>query len=373
MSTNTRAAVLFAALAVGALGALVNEVLVVVEGPLDVNVKEAYFFERPNVATYRYNNGTAGDEQVLVLRGEVLNATARNVTLTVDGSLLGSFVASPDGTLPGTGGAYSIWWLFIPNPVLMKWGATEYNVVDPTGFLGVPGKNYTASVTGRSVYWPTEKFQAALLGAQAALDLVLLDDAGRVVAEARLDLTCGVIMEGRGDASGLGASLKLVETTFPMSRNRLVLLALGAALSIAFVLLALATSERKFGLSHEQRSEVVTLLSLGCAAILLEEVDIWFYVPFGEDGMQGLHLAFLACMAVACWRFGYGYKWLIPAATEVAFVFTITTFVGEPFVPVLTANLGSTLSWVAMVWASGYERHADEALPPVKRALSTLV
>ena len=69
-----------------------------------------------------------------------------------------------------------------------------------------------------------------------------------------------------------------------------------------------------------------------------------------------LHLATLVCYALVCVRLKYGLKWVLPAFLEVAFIFAMTNFVGDPYVPHITAFLGLIVTYFAMLFRSSIDK-----------------
>ncbi|GAB4315191.1 MAG: hypothetical protein Kow0069_16920 [Promethearchaeota archaeon] len=374
LSWKQRWVLVFLVLGVALGGAVGNQVAIEVEGVgADLNVKEAYFFRSNHWARYAYDDGTGGPgaaPKSLELRGTVLDASTTNVTVTVDGALQGSFLVTPAGRVLQGGkddGNYSIWWVYVPNVFMMLglMGGEVYDAVDPTGFLGVADQSFRMVVTDKRVFWPSDPEQRALSGAQSAFELTIYgEQTNATVATVVADITCGVVEVFRGARGGRQYELRLVDTSFPISRNRNLVLTFDVLIgAVLGVLLYLVTSGRlskgplaKLQLPPEERKEAVVVYSTGAAAVVVEVLDIWFYMFFGKEGMLYLHLAFFTWIVVACKLLGYGYKWSAPAFLEVAFVFALGAITNDPYAPAITANIGSLVSWLALVWASGSEK-----------------
>ena len=387
LNWKVRLSILVLVIGVATGGFLTNQIQIVTgKTQKNLNFLDAYFFLENNTATYIYRENSSTITSTLSLRGEVLDEYHTNVTITINGVLQGHFTVHPNGTVYESGqlnGNYSIWWVYVPN-VMMMLGVEEghiYNVVDPTGFLGPAGKDYNMTVTRKRVLWPYQPFQKFLLGAQASFEVSIADKVTKeVVATAIFDITCGVLEEFVGTVGGGSAiqTLSIAETTFPMSRNRItVLIAVSilGSLVMLFAYLFMKIHWIKPPLNRltqptTKRSEILLLLGTGIIMILMEIIDIWFYLVFDKIGNILLHIGFIIWVAYICHRQNYGYRWITPAILEVAFVFMIGFFTGEPYVPSLTANLGTMITWVAMLWASGFERHTDE---PERKFISSLI
>ncbi|MHA1786491.1 MAG: hypothetical protein ACTSVE_14995 [Candidatus Helarchaeota archaeon] len=370
-------ALIFILIGIAAIGAaLVNQAAIEIEVPgLDTNVKEAYFFQGNYYMTFKYDNGTLGSQSTLRVSGMFENATHTNVTIWEKTTMIGSFYVNPNGTVYQNGacqGNYSIWWIYVPNPMLsmgqgLKVGTT-YNIIDPTGFLGIIGQGYTLVIDQKRVYWPVDLELSMILGAQASYIADIYNKSNNAkIASSMQDLTCGVMFLWNG-AQHDEISLTLTDTNFPISRNRLNmfpwLFIIGTIVIVSAYLLMRKQWNNEY-LSHlnvepEDRNEITLLLIAGVGAVAIEFVDIWFYLPLGLAGNLLLHVGYLAGLGLICFKEKYGLKWLVPGILEVLFVFAITFATGEPYVPVLTAFMGSFISWLCLIYASGYEKSTEE-------------
>ncbi|MHA1732352.1 MAG: hypothetical protein ACTSU5_10425 [Promethearchaeota archaeon] len=381
-----RIVIVLAVLLVPGTAGIVNQVAIVVEGPLDLNVKEAYFFQEPYYARYEYDPGNGSSTNVEV-RSEVVNATHSKGTVLVGGVVQGTFLAEPKGVVYEdgvAGGNYSTWFVFIPNPMLainaFK-GGDSLGLVDPTGFFGAPGQHLHLRAERKFVYWPYEHSQDRLLGAQASVDALITDDAGDEVGRAIVDGTCGLPFEWHWTAGGKMQSLKLLDTNFPISRNRLNLMLFSVIFGVLLVASAAFLTRKQWdegsklaalNLPADERGEVLVLLATGVVAMVMEIVDIWFYLPLGLVGNVLVHAAFAAWVLFVCIHQDYGTRWFILAFLEIAYVIAMQ-FVDVSYVPTLTANMGSTLAWLALVWASGIEKHVDSDASGLAKAVGAAI
>ncbi len=380
LTVNTRFAILGLVFSIAVGAFLTNQIAIKIENTgFDINKEDIYFFENDYVARYNYENGYLNGATTLDLNARVINETHTNVTIQHDTSS-SSFLAHPNGTVYQGGtmqGNYSIWWIYIKNQLMMlgvETGAT-YDVVDPTGFLGIPGRAYVLVVDRRLTYWPFEPELMGLSGAQASIFCTLWDKTSeRLISQLVIDVTCGIVETWEG-AQDSFIKLKMLETSFPISRNRFVILGVApifVAIFCVLIFLIFKYNKKAASLQPEQREEIVTLYAFGASAIILEIIDIWFYLYPGYIGMLLLHVAFTVAAAIICWRRKYAYRWCIPSILEIAFVFSLSAFTGDPFVPPLTAFMGSTITWFCLLWASGITMNVDDDLRGIKKWLSRI-
>ncbi|MHA1143313.1 MAG: hypothetical protein ACTSRW_01110 [Candidatus Helarchaeota archaeon] len=379
--------VVVASSAIGA--ALLNQALILIELPGDPNAKEAYFFQTNRFATYLYEDGTYGHQITLTVQSLLENATHAHVRILISGAEQGDFYVEPitgivyqNGVLDNN---YSIWWIYAPNPMLSLGQGlvlgTTYNVIDPTGFLGIVDRTYTMIVEQKHVYWPHDQALWFILGAQASFDVGLYDKTNnKRISTATLDLTCGVIELWEGAQSNQ-IKMTLTITDFPISRNRINILPwvfiFGAVLCAVSYLLMRKKWENKtlalMNIEPEKRNEVAILMIAGVGAIAIEFVDIWFYAPLGLGGNLLLHLGYVLGLAVIIYKYKYGFRWLTPAILEILFVGAINLITNDPYVPHLTAFMGSMISWICLLFVSGYERNFDEGNNIVQKIISKFI
>ncbi len=382
LSAKTRYAILGLVLCIALGGFIINQVAIEVEIPgMDLNVKDAYLFGKDYTSSFKLENGTMGASSMVTLSTRVLNQTHTNVSVELDG-VTSWFLVHPNGTVYQANqlrGNYSIWWIYIPN-VLMGFGVqagATYNVIDPTGFLGgVPGRAYLLVVDRKMTYWPSDPELIAISGAQASIACSLWDKTNnRLVSQAIIDITCGMIETWEGAQSSY-IRMTLITTNFPISRNRQIVLASAVILSIVVFFIAfylVRVPKKAKSLEPRQREQILALVGAGAGAILIEITDIWFYLFPGSTGMFLIHIAYTVVAGLMCARYKFGYKWLIPSILEIAFVFSLSTFTGEAIVPSITAFMGSTITWLCMIWASGIMKHVNDETRGIKKILADIV
>jgi len=368
---------------IAALGAYgYNQILII--SPSKMNELDPLFFGENHYAKFYYNDGTLNSaDKILSINSAVINSTHTLVTITIDTTTQGTFYVHPNGTVYQNGrckGNYSIWWLHVSNPML-SFGqsiqkGTKFDVIDPTGFLGTAWKHYTVIVDRKVVYWPTDKRFWFILGAQASFEVSIYNNTDKI-ASATLDLTCGIIELWDGGQNSR-QSLALYETSYPISRNRLnafpALWIIGSIIIVVSYIFMRTKWENKllnrFYLTSEKRRDTILLMIAGLIAIGIEFVDIWFYCPLGLEGNLLLHLVYVGFLAIICIIQKKRFIWLMPAILEIAFVGTISIITGDPYVPHLTAFMGSTISWLCLVWASKYDSEFDEGKTKLGKFLS---
>jgi hypothetical protein len=334
----------------------------------DLNAKDIYLFQEEYTSIFRYGNGTKGSESTLTLQTSRLNQTHSNITLSY-GNEVTSFLAHPNGTVYQNGntqGNYSLWWIYIPNflIVLGIGPGDSYDVVDPTGFLGTPDKAYLLEIESKVTYWPVDPELRDLLGAQSSAIARLWDKTNNnLVSTITFDMTCGHIEILEGSQVN-NVKLTLISTDFANSRHRIFIFTVYIISCIIITILSYFAMTikwkndklAKFIREKDQKSEIMLLLIMGGLAIGLEFVDIWFYLPLGMFGCLGIHLLYTILVAIVCKKKNYGLFCIIPSLLEVGFVFSLNLLTGDPYVPPLTAFMGSLCSWLIAVNVSGLEK-----------------
>jgi hypothetical protein len=204
------------------------------------------------------------------------------------------------------------------------------------------------------------------LGAQSSFDAKLFNSSNNyLAAKITFDITCGIIEVWEGSHSPI--ELRLMQTNFPMSRNRITGIIIEIIFGIISIVVGFTLMSRtwehqfltQFTRNSEERNEITLLIIAGVFAITIEMIDIWFYLPLGLFGNIMIHLGFTVFLGLICRKYYYGYQWLLPSLLEIAFILALNFVTGDPYVPPLTAFMGSTISSIALVWASGIEKYHD--------------
>lgn len=388
LNWKTRLLILFLIILAAATSFLINQI--VIKSPSSINEEDPIFYNY-NSAKFYYNNNTMAEtkDQILEIQNNKINQTHVNVSISIDDKLQGSFLVNPNnGTVYQDGkceGNYSIWWIHVPNPMLtfgqgLKVG-TEFSVIDPTGFIDDKWENYTMVVDAKVVWWPEDQKFSKILGAQASFEVSFYSNESKA-ATATFDLTVGFVeLWDGGSGTRARQSLALYDTDYPISRNRLtafpgVILSGVIIIVIAYIFMKIDWKTkllRRVHLNDEKRLNTTLLMIAGLIAVIIEYIDIWFYNPLGLAGNVLLHTGYLGFLFVICFIQKKHFGWTIPALLEISFIIAMTFLVGDPYVPHLTAFMGSTISWIALVLVSGLKCNWDEGKTKIGKFLSKFI
>ncbi|MBD3228653.1 MAG: hypothetical protein GF329_10760 [Candidatus Lokiarchaeota archaeon] len=388
LNWKTRFLILFLTLLAGISSLIVNQIMI--KSPSTINEEDPVFYNY-NGAQFFYNNNTMVDstEQMLYIQNTKINQTHVNTSILINNEIQGHFLVNPNnGTVYQNGkckGNYSIWWVHVPNPMLtfgqgLELGA-KFSVIDPTGFIDDPWENYTMIVDEKVVWWPHEQKFSKILGAQASFVVSIYSNDSKA-ASATLDLTVGFVeLWDGGSGSNARQTLALKETDYPISRNRLTFFPAAILSGVIIIVIAYIFMKidwktkllRRLHLNDEKRLNTTLLLIAGLLAVMIEYIDIWFYNPLGLTGNLLLHAGYLGFLLVICFIQKKHFGWTLPALLEIFFVLAMVFFVGDPYVPHLTAFMGSTVSWITLVLVSGLKSNWDEGKTKIGKILSKLI
>jgi hypothetical protein len=328
---------------------------------MDINVRDPLFFDRPLSAQYLYHNGT----EEVDLKFTVTNVGAAQSTLqtiiggssqlTTTYTHTGSYVDPSYGTTTNQ----SIFWIHIveagERSEFADLVGKNYTIYDPVGIIGVANTEYNITISGRTAYWPEE---AGVHGAQASLLFEVYSNNIRI-GKGLMDLTCGMIFT----LDVGGKSLKLIDTDYDISRNRLFALIPVIILVIAapFIMYAYIYLRKKYRNKEESKEDMMDSIFLAGFAAVISAIDIyndvWMYATLGFAGNMILRLSVLAIGAVYSLYRGYHIKWIIPGILEFLFVGAISLrMLGDSYAGHLTAAMGMTISLMAFIWMTGNER-----------------
>lgn len=337
---------------------------------LGSNVQDPLYFDSSTNSKFLYNNGT----QVLDLyfASIPLNATHYQADISYGPNVF-RYNVTPDGRYIDNGRVtnnYSIFWVHI---VLAGSGGSEttqnigrnFSIFDNIGILGAKNTEYKLTITATSVYWPEE---AGLQGAQFSLIFEVRNLGGMLIASGEMDLTCGMLFILEiGTVDGL-CSLKLIDTNYDISRNRLSGLPWIIGVSIATPCMVFLYFRYRKKEELNTTIETTFFVAAGSAVLLVDfYIDVWMYAPLGFAGNLLLHAGIVGIFAAFCLWKQYGLKWVIPGILEIAFVGVIVLATGDSYVPHLTAFMGLTVTWLVMLYASGVQH------PQSKSKLGKLV
>jgi hypothetical protein len=114
--------------------------------------------------------------------------------------------------------------------------------------------------------------------------------------------------------------------------------------------------------STEKLIDTIFLVGLGGAVFAIDIFsDVWMYAIFGFLGNIILHGAVLIGGLIFSLLRGYKLKWLIPGLLEIAFLLPMYGYIGEPYAPHITAFMGLTMSFLVLLWLTGYPRQKNKS------------
>jgi len=328
---------------------------------LGSNEQDPLYFDSPTYSKFAYNNGSQVMD--LLFTSTPLNSTHYQAEISYGLNVV-KFNVTPDGRFIDNGlvtNNYSIFWVHIvksgtAGSELQEHVGRNFSIWDNIGILGSPNTEYVLTITAQDVYWPEE---GPLLGAHFSLVFEIRTLSNVLVATGEMDYTCGMLFFLNIGGTGNLSTLKLLDTNYDISRNRLTGFPVVIASIIATPIILFLYLKYKRKEDMAKIIDTTFLVAMGGIIIAVDFfVDIWMYAPLGRGGNLYLHLGVIAAFSIFClWR-KFDLKWgLIPGFLEVAYVFTITLVTGDSYVPHLTAFMGLTITWLIMVWASGVQHY----------------
>ena len=350
LKSKYRFYLLLAIVATVASASLVNQIAVA----LNINPQDPLLFDKTHFAHFIYNDGFG--DKLLDLQVAQVASTWANVSIYVD--TIPYWMNITHTGLYESTDRNTIFWLHVPNPLTsgVSFGitiGTVFNVTDPVGLIGLPRTNYTGIVEDKLVYWPLEMH---LHGAQAAFWVTFYNASNNaMVGRGLYDITCGMlfVLEGGSPFS----RLILVETSYEISRNRMMSWTWALGLSVGITIIAYFYMKKKTQLDDDTIREITLLMGAGVAVLMVDiHIDVWFYAYFGFLGNVLIHLSVAIGLAIICLYQGYKLKCIIPALLEIAFLIPMVYATGDPYVPLLTAAMGLLSSWIIMIFLSGYPK-----------------
>ncbi len=338
-----------------------------------INEIDPLYFKSPYKSTFYYNNGT----DTFYINFETYQIADNYTTCRITaGSMVYYYNYTFDGfyidPITGKTNNQSVFWLHIVRGLgseTVQLVGSSYYIYDQLGILGAANGSYIATITGNIVYWPTE---APLHGAQASFIITITDLSGKIVASGEIDLTCGIVFK-LTIGSNAYRVLQLIDTNYVISRNRISAfwpLIISAIVTPIAAFIYIYYFKKNY--SKEDLIDTVFIIAFGEVSLIVDfYIDIWMYAIFGFSGNMIIHLMIIVVGAVFSVIRRYKLKWLIPSILEVLFVSCMVMFVGESYVPHMTAFMGITISWLILLWLSGYNRQKSKSLKG--RIMSNLV
>lgn len=329
------------------------------------NEQDPLYFDGEQSSTYQYHN----TEEEIDLDIEVTNVGSESSECTFkfgDEEQDAEFTHDGYYIDPTYGETknQSIFWVHIVEEERSEgkdYTGETYHIYDPIGILGPKNTEYIIEITEADAYWTDE---APVHGAQFSLVFDIKDTEGKRVGIGEMDKTCGKVFQIEKG----GRSLKLTNTNYEISRNRL------AAIIPMFVLIGLMSvgtfvyfylfrmKKRGEEVSSEKLIDTIFLVGLGGAVFAIDIFsDVWMYAIFGFLGNIILHGAVLIGGLIFSLLRGYKLKWLIPGLLEIAFLLPMYGYIGEPYAPHITAFMGLTMSFLVLLWLTGYPRQKSQS------------
>jgi hypothetical protein len=357
LNSRNKILILLLAILVFAIPALINQLATSLN--LKVNPTNINLYQSNTTVEYLYENGTYGISSTLTLQIDA-NVTSKitKITVNLGGSIRSYYCNYTTGCWLDNGtptANYTIFWILVQNPMLHGWEFALFkntSVVDPIGLIGPTGAIYTLIIGRKIVYWDVAPAED---GAQFSFEITLYNSELIKVADGIMDSTCGFLEILQGGPNN--ARIEIASPgSFQISRNRYIMLTWGLVFAIGLPIASFAFMKWK-KVEKNKIEEFTLLVAVGSSATIIDiDLDVWFYARLGFEGMLLVHFITIVCYALICVRLKYGIKWCILGFMEILYVFAITKFVGDPYVPHLTAFMGLLLTFLAMVFRSGIDK-----------------
>ncbi|MDP8254592.1 MAG: hypothetical protein P9M14_02475 [Candidatus Alcyoniella australis] len=305
---------------------------------LDLNPRDPVFgVDKGDYAVYRIEGQPEPNEFTVA----TTDATAAMSFVAIDGAVpqrLFKLVAN--GSLLGiSGDANSIFWVPIDNPVLRAAPEIrQWRVRDVAGWFGALGNDYDVKVDRTFILWDS------ILQSQASYATSLYDNGGKRVGEIVFDETCGLAFRLKSYVNGMEA--RLIDTNFPISRNRNWLHMLHALVIILVGLMAWRWAAAGKPVELLGRRHTVSLILSGALCIFLDtQVDIWEPFLFSKEGMILLHALVALALTLLWGRFS------LPAWIELIVIVMFGYVERTGISPMAAFFPGISLSWLGMLLA----------------------
>jgi len=229
----------------------------------------------------------------------------------VTGEINGLLKTDRHGMNAGPNGeeGFTPFWLHFSNPVLsLNTENPEYPIYDHIGVLGEPQQSYTARQEASLILMDD------ILQSQASYRYGIFTAAGERAGTAIYDATCGLLFRLQIKQPD-HPDLRLTDTDFPISRNRVTLVIVNTLLAVLMLVLLFRQARHAAAELSEQARREAFLVLLGVLCVATDTLlDIWYPFAFGFIAPMVWH----ALIAIALFYFGRA--GFIPATAEMAMV-----------------------------------------------------
>ncbi|MCY3413461.1 MAG: hypothetical protein INQ03_17605 [Candidatus Heimdallarchaeota archaeon] len=320
-----------------------------------INKREMYLFEQEEYLTYTYQNYSGNVITTLSITSLPINETHIKVLVHLDSDL--EFYVSPQGFVYNGStlllDTYSPFWVYVPNKTTFAGVSVgdSYAIFDPIGFL--PSNSiYTLDVVKKFTYYPIGEDQRILAGAQASFEAILtLND--NKIGEYIIDTTSGAVEKAEFMLHGDWIELTLTDTSFGISRHRMVLIVLNLVVSLVATVIVILLMKYRSQLSYipnskEDQTKFLLIFITGLISFTLMILDNWFYLALGGIWNTIIDVLYALLVAWIARKYQWGIKWVIPVLIEFLYE---TPFRDTMMIP----YYGTTLAWMSLVWLSGME------------------
>jgi len=230
----------------------------------------------------------------------------------VTGEINGLLKTDQRGMNVGSNGeeGYTPFWLHFSNPVLsLSTENPEYPIYDHIGVLGEPQQSYTARQEESLILMDD------ILQSQASYRYGIFTVDGVRAGTAIYDATCGLLFRLQIKQPD-HPDLRLTDTDFPISRNRVTLVIVNTLLTVLMLVVLFRQARHAAAETSEQARREAFLVLLGVLCVATDTLlDIWYPFAFGFIAPMVWH----ALIAIALFYFGRA--GFLPAVAEIAMVF----------------------------------------------------
>ncbi len=252
----------------------------------------------------------------------------------------------------------SLFWVDLGNSDYVDLSGSKIMIIDLIGILGNSFEIYEMHIIEKDVYWADVP---SLCGAQASYIIEIYDEAGIRKAKGMIDYTCGMLFElsiGNQNYS----DLKIINSNYIISKNRLISLIGSFIAIIGFPLLTYIYLKRKNDDKSNLESTVI-LMTYGQIAIFIDlYFDVWLYATIGLFGNILLKTIFLGVGLLYSSYRDISEKWSIFLIIEISFLLAMHFFVGEDYLGLLTANIGALGSYLCFVYLFEFDKQDNRSI-----------